>query len=312
MDGWFDLHLHGAFGVDVVTADAAALDRLAARLGQRGYAAFLPTLVPLAADALDAAVDRLAEWIDGRREGDGRGAVPLGIHFEGPLVSPQRAGALHPDRFVDGRAPDRLRRLLDRVIGAPGRTMVTLAPEIPGGLEAARELAARGVLVSIGHTDATWAELEAAVDAGARHMTHFCNAMRPLHHREPGPVGFGLRCPEVSVDLIADLHHLHPRTIELVARARGGRGVALISDAMPAAGLPDGDYEVWGETLRVHEGEARNAAGALAGSVALLDECVVNATALDAGPDFDARAAASSVPLAILRGANARGGHPSS
>jgi N-acetylglucosamine-6-phosphate deacetylase len=168
-------------------------------------------------------------------------------------------------------------------------------------LELTADLARRGVLVSIGHTDADFETLDRAVAAGARHMTHFCNAMRPLHHREPGPIGFGLSRRDVTIDLIADFHHVHARMIELVLAARGGEGVALISDAMPAAGLPDGEYEAWGEVLSVRDGQARNARGSLAGSVALLDSCVANARALFG--EEEARAAATKVPLAILHGA---------
>lgn len=298
-----DLHIHGAFGVDVVTASIEELDRLAARLAERGYGSFLPTLVPLDPDTLEKCVERLGSWIRERRQGDGRGATPLGIHFEGPLVSPDRAGALHPSSFMDGRDDAGVQRLLRIIDESPGRTMITVAPEIPGGLHLIEELVARGALVSLGHTDATFVQMEAAVLAGAKHITHFCNAMRPLHHREPGPIGFGLRYREVSLDLIADLHHVHPRMMELVIDARGGEGIALISDAMPAAGLADGPYEIWGETLIVSEGTARNARGSLAGSIALLDDCVARAATLQPRATFDANAAAGRVPYELLLGA---------
>lgn len=295
-----DLHIHGAFGVDVVTASKDDLNRLSKGLAERGYASFLPTLVPLGLDELETTSARLGSWIRERREGDGRGAVPLGIHFEGPLVSADRAGALHPSTFMDGRDDARVQRLLRIIEESPGRSMITLAPEIPGGIELIGEIASRGTLVSLGHTDATIDQMESAVTAGARHVTHFCNAMRPLHHREPGPVGFGLRCREVSLDLIADLHHVHPKMMELVIDAREGAGVVLISDAMPAAGMTDGDYSIWGETLTVSNGTARNASGSLAGSIALLDGCVQNASELMTRTPFDANAAAGSVPKEIL------------
>lgn len=295
-----DLHLHGAFGVDVQTAEEAELDRLAAALADRGYAAFLPTFVPLRLDDLERVLARISPWIAGRSEGDGRGAAPLGVHFEGPFVSPVKAGALHPDCFLDGANAadvDRFFRLADAV---PGDTMITLAPEIAGGLELVRAGADRGWLVAMGHTAASRDVLAAAVDAGARHLTHFCNAMRPFHHREPGPIGFGLACDEVSLDLIADLHHVHPDVFAMALRCKPADKLALISDAMPAAGLGPGEHRVWGETLVVRDGEARNAAGDLAGSVALLDEGVANFSAHGAGEER-ARAAASTVPRALLR-----------
>ena len=305
MTGFVDLHIHGAFGVDVTVAERPELDRLSAELARVGYAGFLPTLVPLPVDELRRCVDRLAAWIS---EVDDAIARPLGVHFEGPFVSPDRAGALHPDCFLDGRSVH-VSSFLELVDALPGRHMVTIAPEIAGGVELIAELRRRRVLVSIGHTDADVATLERAVEAGARHMTHFCNAMRPLHHREPGPIGFGLTCDDVTVDLIADLHHVHPRTIELVLRARGDDRVALISDAIPAAGLPDGDHACWGETLTVKDGAVRNRNGDLAGSVALLARCRDNVVGVGLLSHDRATAAASEVPLRILDDATG-GGRP--
>ncbi len=200
--------------------------------------------------------------------------MPLGLHFEGPFVSAARCGALHRKDFLDGTDGLALGAFFEIASSAPGRGVTTLAPEIPGGIAVVKEFVRRGFVVSIGHTEADVATLEAARAAGARHMTHFGNAMKPLHHREAGPVGWGLVADGVSVDVIADGHHLSAEMLKLVFRAKGDGRVALISDAMPAAGLPDGSYAVWGETLAVEGGAARNAAGALAGSTALLDDCV--------------------------------------
>jgi N-acetylglucosamine-6-phosphate deacetylase len=299
--GLLDLHIHGAFGVDVVTASAAELDRLALGLSARGVSGFLPTLVPLPLPEMAAAVARLSAWMSTRREGDGRGAVPLGLHFEGPFVSPARCGALHRRDFLDGTDARALGAFFEVASSAPGRGMTTLAPEIPGGIAVVKEFVRRGFVVSIGHTEADVATLDGALAAGARHMTHFANAMKPLHHREAGPVGWGLVTDGVTVDVIADGHHLSREMLRLVFRAKGDGRVALISDAMPAAGLADGDYSVWGETLTVTGGAARNASGALAGSTALLDTCVahVGTTGL---PAEVARRAAADVPRAILAG----------
>lgn len=297
--GFLDLHIHGAFGVDVVTASAAEMDRLALGLFARGVSAFLPTLVPLPLAEMTAAVARLSAWMRTRREGDGRGALPLGLHFEGPFVSRARGGALHRRDFLDGTDALALGAFFEVASSAPGRGMTTLAPEIPGGIAVVKEFVRRGFVVSIGHTEADVATLDAAHAAGARHMTHFTNAMKPLHHREAGPVGWGLVADGVTVDVIADGHHLSKEMLRLVFRAKGDGRVALISDAMPAAGLADGDYSVWGETLTVKGGAARNASGALAGSTALLDVCV--ARLAEAGvPAEAARRAAADVPRAIL------------
>ncbi len=294
-----DLHIHGAFGVDVLTASAADMDRLAAGLFSRGVAGFLPTLVPLPLPEMAACVTRLAAWMKARREGDGRGAMPLGIHFEGPFVSHARCGALHRKDFLDGTGALSLGAFFEIASAAPGRGMATLAPEIPGGIAVVKEFVKRGFVVSIGHTDADVATLETALAAGARHMTHFGNAMKPLHHREAGPIGWGLVTDGVTVDVIADGRHLSKEMLRLVWRAKGDGRVALISDAMPAAGLADGDYAVWGETLNVRDGAARNASGALAGSTALLDDCVRHLASTGLPEEVGVRAA-SDVPRRIL------------
>lgn len=299
--GLLDLHIHGAFGVDVLTASAAEMDTLAMGLWARGVSEFLPTLVPQPLAETAATVARLSAWMKTRAEGDGRGAVPLGLHFEGPFVSHLRCGALHRRDFLDGTDSLALGAFFEIASSAPGRGMTTLAPEIPGGIAVVREFVKRGFVVSIGHTDADVAALDAALAAGARHMTHFGNAMKPLHHREAGPVGWGLITGGVTVDVIADGHHLSREMLRLVWRAKGDGRVALISDAMPAAGLADGDYPVWGETLTVRHGAARNASGALAGSTALLDSCVKH-IATTGLPEEVALRAASEVPRRVLAG----------
>ena len=298
--GRVDLHIHGAFGVDVLDP-AANLDRLAAGLEGRGVAGFLPTLVPVSLPALRAAVTRLSAWIEGRRQGDGRGAMPLGIHFEGPFVSPDRCGALHVEALLDARPPN-LPGFFDAVAGAPGRSMVTLAPEIPGAIELARELVRKGFVVSVGHTSASVEVLDAAYEAGARHMTHFANAMAPLHHRAVGPVGWGLLRDGVSIDLIGDLKHLAPEMLQLAFRTKPAGTVSLISDAIPPAGTDvagPSEWTVWGETLFVDRGEARNRKGALAGSVALLDEMERNLVSIGIG-DRAAGLATREAPLRVL------------
>jgi len=297
--GYLDLHIHGAFGVDVLTASAADLDRLALGLWSRGISDFLPTLVPLPPPEMAACVARVSTWMRSRRPGDGKGAAPLGIHFEGPFVSAARCGALHRKDFLDGTDGRAMGAFFEIAAGAPGRGMTTLAPEIPGGIAVVREFVKRGFVVSVGHTEADTATLDAAFAAGARHMTHFGNAMKPLHHRDVGPIGWGLQADGVTVDVIADLQHLAPEMLRLVLKAKGESRVALISDAMPAAGLADGDYAIWGETLTVKDGSARNASGALAGSTALLDECVTRLASIGVPAD-SARRMAADVPLRIL------------
>jgi len=297
---FLDLHIHGAFGVDPLNADVAELDRLAQGLEARGYGSFLPTLIPLELDRLEPVVERLVEWKASRIARDGRGAMPLGLHFEGPFLSPVQAGALDPAHLLDGsddRVVSRWLSLMDQLVG---HNMITIAPEIKGGLDLIREMRRRGFLVSLGHTDAGIEDLERAVDAGARHMTHFCNAMRPLHHRQSGPIDFGLLSDQLSIDLIADGHHLSRPMMELILKVKNPAKIVLISDAIPATGQGDGVHEIWGETITVAGGTARNASGALSGSIALLQEGVTTLTALGLSRAA-ALACASSNALAALR-----------
>jgi N-acetylglucosamine-6-phosphate deacetylase len=300
VSGLVDLHLHGAFGVDVLTAGEADLDRLALGLEARGVAGFVPTLVPVPLAGLAPLMARLSAWVRSRREGDGRGAMPLGIHLEGPFVSANRSGALHRECLLDGSDARTVDAFFDAVGEVPGRPVVTMAPEIPGGLGLVSEFAKRGFLVALGHTEADVPTLDEALRRGARHMTHFGNAMKPLHHRDAGPVGWGLVRDGVTVDVIADLHHLSPEMLALVRRCKGPDGFALVSDAAPCAGLPDGAYSVWGETLVVSAGAVRNASGGLAGSAALLDACVERMASSGAASAGEARRAASETPRRLL------------
>lgn len=298
--GLIDLHIHGAFGVDVLTAGDADLDRLARGLAGRGVEGFLPTLVPVPLEELPPVLARLSAWIRSRRPGDGRGAMPLGLHLEGPFVSPNRSGALHRECLLDGSDAKRVDAFFAAAAELPGRSMVTLAPEIPGGLDLVSAFARRGFVVSIGHTEADVSTLDEALRRGARHMTHFGNAMRPLHHRDAGPVGWGLLNDGVTVDVIADLQHLSPQMLALVRRCKGPDGYLLVSDAAPCAGLPDGDHLVWGETLTVTKGAVRNASGNLAGSAALLPDCVERLAGSGVATAGEARHAASDAPRRLL------------
>jgi N-acetylglucosamine-6-phosphate deacetylase len=145
--------------------------------------------------------------------------------------------------------------------------MITLAPEVNGGIELVRELKKRGWVISIGHTRADVKVLDAACDAGAHHMTHFMNAMAPLHHRSPGPIAWGLSRDDVTFDCVADGVHLDPFMLRLLLKVKGAAGISLISDAIAAAGKGDGDYQIWGETISVKNGRTSNASGNIAGSV---------------------------------------------
>ncbi len=202
-----------------------------------------------------------------------QGARVLGVHYEGPFVNASQCGALHATHFKSFSEVGDIETL--PTPRAPGAVkMMTLAPEVSGAIGLTRELVARGWIVSIGHTRAGLEDLELAFTAGARHMTHFLNAMPTLHHRAPGPVGWGLAKKEVTVDLIADGVHVDPLVLQIVLQAKGSEGVTLISDAIAAAGSGDGDYEIWGETISVKGGRTSNAKGSIAGSVITMLDAV--------------------------------------
>jgi N-acetylglucosamine-6-phosphate deacetylase len=193
-------------------------------------------------------------------------ARAVGLHYEGPFVNERQCGALRTAYFKTYARGDELNELPTLEVEGAAH-MITVAPEVEGGIPLVAELVRRGWVVSIGHTRANVETLEGARAAGARHMTHFLNAMSPLHHREPGPIGWGLLQDDVTVDLIADGVHSDPLMLRLVLRCKTVAGVSLISDAVAPAGLGDGEYKVWGETIKVEGGRTRNERGSIAGSV---------------------------------------------
>ncbi len=259
--GFIDVHLHGAVGVDTMEGDAEGLSRISEFLARRGVTAWLPTLVP----APDADYEGAIVTIDQAMKSTS-GARILGVHYEGPFVNSAQCGALRSQyfrKFSDQRALESLPTLSDPA----AIHMMTMAPEIEGGIELVQELKHRGWIISIGHTRAEFAELDEALRAGTRHMTHFMNAMAPLHQRAPGPVGWGLLRDEVTCDVIADGIHLDPETLHLILKIKGVERLTLISDAIAAAGLADGEYKIWDQSIFVENNRTRNERGNIAGSV---------------------------------------------
>ena len=280
--GFIDAHIHGAVGVDAMEAEAADLHRVALFLAAHGVTSWLPTLVP----APDVDYRKAAQAVEQlmREQQTSMTAAPsaraLGLHYEGPFINSAQCGALRPAYFRAFAATEDLNALA--TIQESGAIhMMTLAPEIAGGVELVTELRRRGWVVSIGHTRADVAVLERACAAGARHMTHFMNAMSPLHHRAPGPIGWGLLRDDVTCDLIADGVHLDPLMLKLLLRCKQPARLALISDAVAPAGLGDGEYEIWGETIAVAGGRTRNRRGQIAGSVITMSDAVRLMLSLD-------------------------------
>jgi N-acetylglucosamine-6-phosphate deacetylase len=283
--GFVDLQVNGFGGIDFLSADRPAYEQAGEALLRTGVTAYQPTFITSPEAELEAALRELPQ--------DGNGAPHvLGAHLEGPFIAPQRLGS-HP--VAARRDPDV--ELLKRLLEAGRVAHMTLAPELPGALELVDFLRARGVTVACGHSDATAEEARAAFRRGARTVTHLFNAMRPFAAREPGLAGAALADPSVPVQVILDGVHLADDTAKLVWNVASGR-VALVTDAVAAAGVGDGSYRLGGVEVKVVDGIARRA-GVLAGSTVTMIESVRNLVRLGASPEA-ALSAATEVPARIV------------
>jgi N-acetylglucosamine-6-phosphate deacetylase len=275
---FMDIHIHGAASHDVMEATPEALHAIGSFLALHGTGSFLATTVTAPLEATLHALAGLAKLIEnpqliGAANKNGQPtARPLGIHLEGPFLSEAKCG-VQPREYL--LAPDTA--TFDRLFeAAEGHVrLMTLAPELPGAAELAAHASARGVRVSLGHSDATSAETRAAIRAGAVSATHTFNAMRPLNHREPGILGTVLTTDSLYAELICDGVHIAPELVKLWYRAKGPERAILITDAMSAAGMPDGEYRLGGFPVQVANGKAM-ARGVLAGSVLTLDKALAN------------------------------------
>jgi N-acetylglucosamine-6-phosphate deacetylase len=267
---FFDVHIHGAAGHDVMEATPDALGSVDKFLASRGTASYLATTVTAPLDATLRAVEGLAKLI-ARPPAAGH-ARPLGIHLEGPFLSHTKRGVQPAAHLL---APDIA--TFDKLFEASdGQVrLMTLAPELPGAPELAAHATARGVRISVGHSNATAAETRAAVAAGAVSATHTFNAMRALDHREPGILGSVLTSDALFAELICDGIHTAPEIVRLWWDAKGAKRGILVTDAMSAAGMPDGEYQLGGFAVQVADGRA-TANGVLAGSVLTLDRALKN------------------------------------
>jgi N-acetylglucosamine-6-phosphate deacetylase len=275
LPGLVDLHVHGAVGVDVMDADPEGLRRMARYFARHGVTAWCPTTWTGSERDTLLALEAVAGVV-GPVEG---GATVLGAHLEGPFLNPARCGAQDRSLIrVAGR--QEAERLLDTGVVR----LLAVAPEVGGNAWLVAEAARRGVTVAAGHTDATYEQALRAVGDGVRHVTHAFNAMRPFGHREPGMLGAALTVDELACELIADNVHVHPAAMRLLLRAKGAGGVVLVTDAVRAAGLPDGAYDL-GDRPAIHEdGVVRLRDGTLAGSVLTLDRALRNLLAASGRP----------------------------
>jgi N-acetylglucosamine-6-phosphate deacetylase len=298
--GFVDLHVHGGGGSSLITTDPEQIRSYARWVVRRGVTSFLATVC---ADSVDAGIDcaRAVSSATGSVEG---GANVLGLNLEGPFVSPDRSGALPHDWLAK---PDL--QLLGKLLAAAGGTLrlMTVAPELLAADAVVEEALKGGVSIAVGHTDATYDQAVRAFAAGASHVTHAFNAMRPMHHREPGPIGAALDAAGVTVEVIADGVHLHPAAVRMLVQAFGAGRICLVTDGVRPAGLKDGAFEVGGAVARLDRGSIRLPDGTIAGSAATMDSLVRNVVTwsiVDAG---GAVRMASATPAVAIGLGNSKG-----
>ena len=265
--GLVDIHIHGYMNEDASDAKPEGVKKMAYGVAKNGVTAFLPTTMTVSKAEIVAALDNVRALKEESKTWDG--AEILGVHAEGPFINPSKKGAQAEENIL---TPD-----ADFVIANKDViTSITLAPEMDKDHACIKRLATEtDILVSMGHTDATFDEAMSAARDGANHATHLFNAMSPLHHRNPGVVGAALTAENVSVEVIADTFHINPGLYSLVAKAKG-RKMVLITDCVRAGGMPDGEYDLGGQMLVLKGIECRLADGTIAGSVLKLNNAVKN------------------------------------
>jgi N-acetylglucosamine-6-phosphate deacetylase len=299
LPGFIDVHVHGGGGFEVMDATAESLDRLSLFFARHGVTSYLPTTWTAPHARILAALSAIRQAMSRPAPG----ALILGAHVEGPYLSRKHPGAQDPNQIRPAN-PAETADLLDTGIVR----LMALAPEIPENLALLDECAAHGITVSAAHTDATFQQMQAAVARGLTHVTHTFNAMRGLHHREPGTVGAALTLPQLRCELIADGHHVHPQAVQLLFQCKGPRGLMLITDAVRGAGLAEGTrYDQDGREVRVAQGTARLTDGTLAGSVATMDQCVHNLMRFAGATLEEASQCASLTPAESIGVADRKG-----
>jgi len=278
--GFVDLHIHGAGGHDVMEATPEAMAAVATAAVRAGTTSLVATTVTAPLDATCRSLEGMADFIagvDNQPPNPQPRAEFLGIHLEGPFISRARRG-VHPLESIAAPSIETLDRLLEAARGTT--RILTLAPERPGALEVIEHAVAKGLLVALGHTDATYEEARAAIASGARHAVHVFNAMRPFSHRETGVLGAVLTDPSVTVEVIADGVHVDDAALRLLLAVKGASRVLLVSDGTAATGMPDGSYHLGALDVIVKDGVCRNREGRLAGSTLTLDRALRRMVAL--------------------------------
>lgn len=259
--GFIDLHVHGANGSDVMDGTVASLENISKALAAEGTTGFLATTMTANTDEIKKALVAVRDFMDAKHET--QGAALLGAHLEGPFISPKKSGAQQANhtQIPDLAIMEEWQQSATHVV-----KLVTLAPELANSVAFIRYLKENNIIAAIGHTDATYVETLAAIDEGVTYATHLFNAMRGIHHREPGPVTAALLSEKVSTELIVDGIHLHPAIVQLILKLKTKDKMLLVTDAMRAKCLGDGHYDLGGQNVIVKEGVATLEDGTLAGS----------------------------------------------
>jgi N-acetylglucosamine-6-phosphate deacetylase len=269
--GFIDVHIHGAAGADTMDATIETLDTMAKALPAEGTTSFLATTITQKHENIENALKNAALYRKGHND-SGKSDI-LGVHLEGPFINAKRAGAQPKEYIID---PDIELFKHWQKLAEGSIKLVTVAPELENGTNFVAYLHEKDVIASIGHSDAIYEEMEMAVKAGAKQVTHLFNGMRGIHHREPGVAGSALLFKELMVELIADGIHVRPEVMKLVINAKGTEGMILITDAMRAKCLKNGVYDLGGQDVSVAEGKALLADGTLAGSILKMNDSIRN------------------------------------
>jgi N-acetylglucosamine-6-phosphate deacetylase len=275
--GFMDVHIHGAGGHDVMEGSGKALRSITRKVSEYGTTSLVATTVTASTDETLRAVEGIAGYIAHQHDTNEPRAEILGIHFEGPFISKQRRG-VHPSEWIQLPSAETLHRFLKAAAGKA--RILTIAPEVLGAAPCIDAAVEAGLVVSIGHTDATYEQARAAMARGAHSATHVYNAMRPFSHRDPGVIGAVLTSPDINAELIADGVHVEEAAMKLLLLAKGAAHITLVSDGLSATGMPDGKYTLGGFEVTVSGGVCRNAEGTLAGSTLTLDRALRNIVAL--------------------------------
>ena len=275
--GFVDVHIHGAGGRDVMEGTPDALATVAKTVARHGTTSFVATTVTASTDDTLRAVEGIAAFISEQHETEDARAEVLGIHFEGPFISPVRRG-VHPTEYLQLPSAEVLEKLLHAAAG--NAQILTLAPELLGAMPCIDAARNAGMVVAMGHTDATYEQARAAIARGVHHAVHVYNAMRPFSHRDSGVIGAVLTAPEVTAELIADGVHVEETAMKILIQAKGTGCMILISDGISATGMPDGKYILGKMEVTVSGGICRNSEGKLAGSTLTLDRALRNVVGL--------------------------------